>query len=555
MNKLISLIIIDFKNTFGLSSFIASIKRKKNIWITLIIGLSLLSLIPSYYFMVEGLGKLYDTFFQIGQASYLLHMGIFASQMIVFVFGILYVMSKFYFATDLNQLIVLPIKPSYIIGSKFATLMVSEYLTSLPIILPFIILYGIKSGEGMLYWIYSLILILILPIVPLVLASLLVMVFMKYTNIGGKKDLIRVVGAVIFIIFGIWFQLTMQRIAMNSVQMGEDFFMTLALDSQFLVRKLGIVFPPSMWSTLALSNSGIASGFLYLVLVVGISLVSLSLMIFLSETIFLDGLIGNMEVSSSKGKKKIKDMDRSVSAISPALALAKKELTMLFKTPVYLINSIGGVIIIPILLVMTVITGEESMEPVIELLDIYPEFLTLLAIGMVVLLGIMNSIGSTTFSREGKNLWIQRVLPIKPSDQVVGRVLSSLAVQVLGIIALIPAIFFIRIISLVDIFLIIVLGLLGSIPMTQIGMVIDIARPMLIWDNPQRAMKQNFNVLISMGVGSLLVAGLFFLVKYLMPILDMTFIYLILTGIFLLLAIALHAVLVKLIERQFIDLE
>lgn len=555
MNKLISLIKVDLKNTYGLSSFISSIKNKKNIWISLIVGVSLLSLLPSYYFLIKGLDLFYDAFFQIGQGSYLLNMGIFATQMMVLVFGILYVMSKFYFATDLNQLVPLPIKPSHIIGSKFVTLMFSEYLTSLPIIVPFVVIYGMKSGEGVLYWIYSLILILALPIIPLVIASLLVMVFMKYTNIGRKKDLIRVIGAVLFIVLAIWFQLTIQRIAMNSAELGEEFFISLARDSQFLVKRLGMVFPPSMWGTLSLANSRSMTGLFYLALVLGVSVISILVMIFLSETIFFDGLIGNIEVVAYKGKKKIKDMAKSVSVSSPAIALAKKEIIMLFKTPVYLLNSIGGVIVIPIILVMSVVTGEESMEPLIELLDAYPHFLTLVAIGMVVLLGIMNSIGSTTFSREGKNLWIQRVLPIKASDQVIGRVLSSLGVQLIGIAVLIPAIFFIKRISLIEVLLIMVFGLLGSIPMTQIGMVIDIARPMLIWDNPQRAMKQNFNVLISMGVGALVVAGLFFLVKNLMPNIGIIYIYLILAGVFILLSIILYNLLIKLIERQFIDLE
>ena len=55
------------------------------------------------------------------------------------------------------------------------------------------------------------------------------------------------------------------------------------------------------------------------------------------------------------------------------------------------------------------------------------------------------------------------------------------------------------------------MGLLGSIPTTQIGMAIDILRPMLDWDNPQRAMKQNLNVLISLAVGALYLGGLVFL--------------------------------------------
>ncbi|MDR7870436.1 MAG: hypothetical protein RIN55_06240 [Tissierellaceae bacterium] len=555
MNKLTSLIKVDLKNTYGISSIRKSITNKKNIWITIIIGLSILSLLPSYYFMVKGLGSLYDTFFQIGQGSYLLHIGIFASQLIIFVFGLMYVMSKYYFASDLNQLVPLPIKPSCIIGSKFVTLMISEYLTSLPIILPFIIIYGMKSGEGILYWIYSLLLTFTLPIIPLVIASLLVMFFMKYTNIGGKKDLIRIIGAVIFIVIAIWFQFTIQKIAMNSVELGEEFFISLAKDSQFLVKKLGIVFPPSMWATLALANVESVTGLSYLSLYLGVSAISLFIVILLSETIFFDGLIGNIEVVASKGKKKIKDMEKSVGVTKPYIALAKKELIMLFKTPVYLLNSIGGVIIVPVLLVMSYVTGEESMKPMIELLDTYPHLLTLAAVGMIVFLGIVNCIGATTFSREGKNLWIQRVLPIKARDQVIGRVLSSLVVQLIGIFALILAIFFIKKISLMDILIIIVVGLLGSITMTQIGMVIDIARPMLIWDNPQRAMKQNFNVIISMGVATLVIAGLFFLVKSLLLSIDIGYIYIILSSIFVITAIILHSILVKLIDRQFMDLE
>ena len=554
MNKLISLTKVDLKNTYGVSSFTKSLTNKKNILMTVIIIISILSLLPSYYFMVKGLGSLYDAFFQIGQGSYLLNIGIFASQLLILIFGILYVMSKYYFASDLNQLLPLPIKPSYIIGSKFVTLMVSEYLTSLPLVLPFVIIYGLKGDIGLLYWVYSVLVLLALPIIPLVIASLLVMLFMKYTNIGRNKDLVRIIGAVIFMIAVIWLQFTIQKLAANSIEFKEDFFINLAMDSQFLVKKLGIVFPPSMWGTLALANSTNLTGLLFLILLLGVSIISIILMISLSETIFLDGLIGNIEVVAKRGKS-IKNMDKSVAVTKPYIALAKKELIMLFKTPVYLLNSIGGVIIVPVLLVMSYVTGEESMKPLIESLDTYPHLLTLAAVGMIVFLGIVNCIGATTFSREGKNLWIQRVLPIKARDQVIGRVLSSLAVQLIGIFTLILAIFFIKKISLMDILIIIVVGLLGSITMTQIGMVIDIARPMLIWDNPQRAMKQNFNVIISMGVGALLMVGLFFLIKSLITNIDIMYIYIILAAIFVLLSIVLYMILVKLIDRQFILLE
>jgi len=70
--------------------------------------------------------------------------------------------------------------------------MISEYLTSLPIILPFILIYGIKGGSGLLYWIYSFFLIVGIPVLPLVLSSILVMIFIlsSYTLFIALKKLI-----------------------------------------------------------------------------------------------------------------------------------------------------------------------------------------------------------------------------------------------------------------------------------------------------------------------------------------------------------------------------
>ena len=160
MNKTISLIKVDFNNTFGLSSLIYNFKKKKNRWTSLIFILAFMSLIPSYIMMLKPLAGIYGGYEELGQRSYFLQLGIFISQLLVFVLGILYVMSKYYFSNDLNTLVPLPIKPWQILTSKFTTLMISEYLTSLPIILPFIFIYGFRGNEGILYWVYSFLIIL-----------------------------------------------------------------------------------------------------------------------------------------------------------------------------------------------------------------------------------------------------------------------------------------------------------------------------------------------------------------------------------------------------------
>lgn len=556
MNKIWSLIKTDFNTTFGLSSIAYSFKNKKNRWQIILFSIAMLSLIPSYILIVKSLNGIYDIYAQIGQRSMFLLSGFLASQVLVFIFGLLYVMSKYYFSNDMAHLVPLPIKPSHIIGSKFATLMISEYITSLPIILPFIIIYGTKSGEGLLFWLYSILLIIFLPVVPLVLASIIIMIFMKYTNVGAKKDLIRTISAILFLIVMIYIQLKIQTLTQNALVQGNDFIVNLIKDSNLLVKKLGVSFPPSQWGALALANYLNLTGLINLLTFIGVAIISFIIMILLSESLFLDGLIGNIEVSATKGKGKKIDTSHLSRETKPYIALAKKELIMLLKTPVYLLNTLGGVIVFPLILAMTNATGgDQSLSKAIEILSIDTGLITLACIGFIAALGIINNIGSTTFSREGKCFWIQRTLPIRIEDQIIGRVLSSLGVQALGIIALLISLVFIVKLDILSIILIILMGLLGSIPMTQLGMVIDILRPMLDWDNPQKAMKQNLNALISLGVGALYLGGLVFLTIKIIDKFYLSFIFGLLALIFILTALILFKILKVLISKQFQELE
>ncbi len=555
MKKIISLIKTDFNITFGLSSIKYKLRNKKDRWQFIVLGLALMSLIPSYIFLIKGLGDIHDIYLSIGQRSMFLLMGFLMSQGMVLVLGLLYVMSKYYFSKDMGHLVPLPIKPSHIIGSKFVTLMISEYLTSLPIILPFIIIYGTKGNEGLAYWLYSMLLALFLPVIPLVLASIIIMIFMKYTNIGAKKDLIRTISAIFFVFIMIYFQLKMQAMANKALLGGEDFLLKLVSDSNLLVKKLGMSFPPAQWGALALSSYGDISGLLYLLVFILVGLLSFFLMIFLSEKLFFDGLIGNIEVSSSKGKKKKVDSNKLSKETRPYIALAKKEVMMLFKTPIYLMNAVGIVIMLPIIMVASSFTGDDSISLFLNSLESGSKIVSLGGVAFITAMGIMNSIGSTTFSREGRCMWIQRSLPIKVEDQILGRVLSSLFIQLIGIVTLVVSIFFIIRLSPLDILLITIFGLLGSFAMTELGMVVDIIRPFLDWDNPQRAMKQNLNVLIGMGVGSLYVGGLGFLIFKLINRLSLSLIFGLLGLVFILTSLGLFFLLKVLISKQFESLE
>ncbi len=70
MNKMISLIKVDLNNTFGISSLVYNFKNKKNRWQLILFTIAMLSLIPTYIIMINGLRKIYEAYVQIGQQSY-----------------------------------------------------------------------------------------------------------------------------------------------------------------------------------------------------------------------------------------------------------------------------------------------------------------------------------------------------------------------------------------------------------------------------------------------------------------------------------------------------
>jgi ABC-2 type transport system permease protein len=58
-----------------------------------------------------------------------------------------------------------------------------------------------------------------------------------------------------------------------------------------------------------------------------------------------------------------------------------------------------------------------------------------------------------------------------------------------------------------------VLSMVAGVLLTAVGMMIDLARPLLDWTNPQKAIKQNLNVLLALLADVGILTAVFFGVK------------------------------------------
>jgi ABC-2 type transport system permease protein len=512
MSKLGALVRAGLKSNFGMAVLYHRLFReKKDRWLVPMIALSLLGISPMLYGLVVFIKEMYFILKPIGQEHAILALGILAGQLVILIFGIYYILSAFYFSRDLDMLVPLPVRPSEVLISKFVVLMVNEYLTVAIIVLPFIVAFGVLDGGGFGYWVSAALVYLALPVIPLVVVSLIVVPMMRFINVSRKKDILILVGSVAVLTAAFGFQFLAQKAQRGNVDTQQMVAFLTSPDS--LLHRLGSNFPPSIWATKAVAGGFSAEGFANLAVFLATSLILFAAMIILAEKLFYRGVIGLNETSGRRRLLSRDEMSHRVSSGRRAVyAIFMREFRIMNRTPVFLLNGVLIVMLLPAFFILTTRTGSHPPQAELQKLiasghSLYP--ILILAMFMIVCC-CLNGTASSTFSREGVQFWISRVIPVSPMEQVAAKFLHSYLIATLGIVAALVAVVFFIPVSPIHIVFSAGLALITAALLTAVGMMIDLARPLLDWTNPQKAIKQNLNVLLGMFADAGILAVAFF---------------------------------------------
>jgi len=559
MRRLASLVRVGLKANFGMSVLYFRIfKEKKDRWIVPVVALAAVGLGPTIYGFLRLLKIIYEMLLPLGQQQAVLTFGVLSGQMLVLLFGLYYVISAFYFSRDLEMLIPLPLKPVEVMISKFAVILVNEYLTIAVFVLPVVLYFGILSKAGLPYWVNGFLVYLLLPVIPLSLVSLLVIGMMRIVNLSRKKDALIIVGSLILIAAGVGLQLVFSR----SVGSHPDpqVMLRFFTSPNSLLKQIGSVFPPSVWATQALAGGFSSAGLRNLLLLIGVSLLLFYGILVLAEKLFYKGLIGIGEIAGRKKALSREELGRRVSSgRRPVRAIFAREWRIMNRTPIFLLNGVLVVVLVPIMFVIMARAGGGRGDNAMilrVLTSAKPLLVTLVSACFMAVSGSLNGTASSTFSREGGQFWMSKVIPVSPREQVTAKFLHSYIIALLGIGASsIVLVLMIRI-RIDDLLPAFGLALVASVALTAIGMIIDLARPILDWTNPQKAIKQNLNVLFGFlaDIGILVILG--YLLSFLMRIgLSANGLVIVLFAVLLILATVSAEILLKLADRRYREIE
>ncbi|HHU63647.1 MAG TPA: hypothetical protein GXZ32_05505 [Clostridiales bacterium] len=512
-SNLLTLTRVLLKNGINLGA--GSKKRSSRLGFTAVLVICFIPLIS----MLAGfVSSIYDVLADLGQDGLILTSGIGMSALVIFVFGIFYVINIFYFSEDVENLLYLPLKPSQILGAKFTVVTLYEYITSGMILWPIFIVFGMKSGAGPLYYIYAALIFLLVPVIPLTAASIIIMVIMRFTNLFRNKDMFKMMGGILALAFGLGLNAAIQWVVARQTDLNQ-LQRLLAGGENSLMTITSRMSPVSTWAAKSLVDSHTLAGVLNLLLFIGVSVLAFFIFLYLAEKLYFKGVIGLSQTSAKGAVLTGRQLERVSAEKSPVRSYALKELRILLRTPVYFLNCILVNFILPVLLLIPMLSRQQGIEGLQGALDGYlrggrvPGMVLGIIFGALMFFGSLNGITSTAISREGHGMFVNKYIPLSYRRQILGKLIPGVVMGGAGMIVLVSIATAVFKPPAHLVAMAIILGILAVLFSSLVGLLLDIKNPKLNWDSEQQAVKQNLNVLLNMVI-CILAAGAAIFVTY-----------------------------------------
>ncbi len=555
MKAFLALLSVQLRTRYGLSTLRVSMREKKGrikrIGMALLITVSVLYLLALYVLMSYGV---FIATKQMGVPELSITIAALLCGLLVLFFGIFYILSSLFFSKDTEFLSSLPVKQGTVFLSKFVLVLIHEYPFVLAIMLPPMVIFGVFMGMGPVYWLLALLVLLLVPVIPLALSALLSTALMGLVGRIRRRELFATVGGILlFALFFIGNNMLVARIPSDNP---EEFLLQIMQNTRVLVELAGSGYPPAVWITRILSAApgAAALNFLFLLLT---SAGGLLLALLLASRVYQTGAQAQLE--TSKGRK---TKARAAGALPPALSIFINEWRVLLRTPIYALNGLAGILVAPLILAMPLFGGSLATDPdIVKLMELVADarqsgVMMLVVAGILSLMGLMNPAVSTAISREGRGIWQLKMLPLTGRTMMWGKLLCGYSISVLTVVpaALVGAFAFG--IDAWSIVMVLLLSLVASYLTSALGLFTDIMNPRLEWDNPQQAIKQNMNVLLSMLLGLVLLVILGG-ISYLLLLLSLpvTAVFAVMLALCLALSVGFTVVLGRVADRKLASLE
>jgi ABC-2 type transport system permease protein len=440
------------------------------------------------------------------------------------IFGFNVIINEFYFSSDIDYLLPLPVKTHELIFAKFFVTYQAESVMEFMVIFSAYIGYILAIGISPIGIVTGLLGTITLPLIPLLycgVISLIVMYF--FQGIRNRKVLNGIMALLALALVGGTY-LSFRGLESFSI---ETYVQSLTSGENAFLNVMNRIFYPGY----LLVHSAATKNWLEVLIYIVLNLVALGIFLGLANLIYLPGLYSYKSVANKNthaGKVHMTQKQQSV-----FWALLKKEVKTIFRTPAFVSNCIVINFFWPILIVIVCIMqkGNGSIQQFTELNqngNVLASIITLaIFLGLAALTTAANSLASSAFTREGVHIDFMKFIPVPYELQIQVKGLLSIGISFLSYLVDVAVLSYILQLSGKAIAYYVTGGFTLVLFITCLGLCLDSNHPKLIWEDELNALRGNLNVFFNMAFAILatgIIIGVGFLL-YLIPHSTIKFIY------------------------------
>ena len=406
-----------------------------------------------------------------------------------------------YFSKDIEYILPLPLKPYQILAAKFNALLVTEYFTELVFGLAPLIVYGILTSAGIMFYVYGILVMLIFPIIPAIIATFIIIIIMSFAKFSKNRDLFQIVTTILAIVIALGAQFAIN----DTIQYTEEEMEQMIYNVNNIVLVTTKYFPTVKPALDAMTNSNAIEATTSLVMLAGITGIVYAVFVTAGNKLYLSGAIGNTENSIKVKNKNIAKDGFKQNKVYKTYFL--KEVRLLFRNPIYLMQCVAPVILIPIMYLIIFMKGTGSGEPEMQMIttmltnpNMYSVTFAFIITGIIQFMTMFAFATITAVSRDGKDAIFMKYVPISLYKQFIYKLIMGIILNIVEIIMVLGVLlYFYNDISLVYVAVLFITSLVITILQNYIYLIVDLKRPKLDWDSEYAVVKQNMNMIFQFG--------------------------------------------------------
>lgn len=450
---------------------------------------------------------------------------IFVGMILFMIFGLGIIQTIFssinilYFTKDSEYLLPLPLKPYQIILARTNVMLIAEYVIIFLIGFIPLVMYGILTGAGIVYYLTMILSVILVPILPVLLISMLIMFIMSFARLTKNRNRFQLFATLL--VLAIIIALSISTSGMKQDLTNEEMAQMVVQANGMIELVKGYV-PTVDYLMEALTTNSLFTAIVEVLKTLGITIIGFIVYMLIAQKIYFKGLVGNLfGGGASSSNKEINQKEYRNSKLYKSYV--GKEFKNMARNPVFLMQCLIPAILIPIIMVVVVYTGLNSdgmgLEQITQMVQQMPTntfFIACIILGVIQFFTMFIYISITAISRDGENAVFMKYIPVSLYKQYLYKIIPNIIMNIVTIIitlGMAEYLLNLPVITLIALFVVAtIMGILQSIAM----IIVDLKRPKLNWDSEYAVAKQNLNlvfpVLLAM-VNIVILVGFVYLLK------------------------------------------